>query len=348
MDFQPELPLHIDATQRSCFVSCPQKFYKEFVLGLRPPGLSIDLHAGACFATALEETYRGIYSEGLSLEEALVRAHAAFCLAWGDFEIPTWKRTAKTMDRVWTAIAGGICDEDRGYFQEYPPHTDEVKPFMKADGTPTMEYTFAIPLEPCAPNYDTTYDAVRTKKDYQSGLFPCHPSGQPFLYCGRFDLLGQRASRPEWVIPRDEKTTGSSIGADWTSKWKLRSQFIGYVWALQQCGFKCDEICVRGISILKTKIVHAQDIQTYSQALIARWHEQLRRDLWRIRRCWDEGYWDFDLAEACTAYGNCIFMDSCTSGDPLQWLSEMEVRRWNPLYKNPAQVEDPSKAGALG
>lgn len=334
--FDPQLPVMIDATQRSCFVSCHQKFYKEFCLGLRPPGLSIDLHAGSCLATGLEETYRGIYQDGLSLEESLVRSHAAFLLAWGDFEIPAWKRTAKTMDRVWEAIVGDGTPEGQGYFEAYPPHTDEVKPFMTADGKPTMEYTFAIPLEPAG-----LYGFENTP-----GYFPLHPSGQPFLYCGRFDMLGQRASRPGSVIPRDEKTTGSSIGADWASKWKLRSQFIGYVWALQQCGFTCDEVCVRGIGILKTKIVQIQDIQTYSQALIERWYEQLRRDLWKMRRCWDEGYWDFDLAEACTSYGNCIFMDSCTSRDPLNWLSEMEVRRWNPLFKNPAKVDDPSKARA--
>ena len=42
----PILPGYIDATMTTCFRSCPRKFYDEFVLGLRPPGLSIDLHAG--------------------------------------------------------------------------------------------------------------------------------------------------------------------------------------------------------------------------------------------------------------------------------------------------------------
>lgn len=338
--FDPQLPEFIDATQRSCFVACHQKFYKEFCLGLRPPGLSIDLHAGACFATGLEETYRGIYQDGLSLDEALIKSHAAFCLAWGDFEIPTWKRTAKTMDRVWTAIAGGDTSDDRGYFQEYPPHTDEIKPFMTADGRPTMEYTFAIPLEPAV-----MWEGELWNNGVARTAFPLHPSGRPFIYCGRFDMLGQRNGIP---IPRDEKTQGVSPDASWARKWYLRSQFIGYVWALQQCGIPATEICVRGIGILKTKIAHAQSIQTYSQELIARWHEQLRRDLWKMRRCWDEGYWDYDLAEACTSYGNCIFMDSCTSGDPLSWLSEMEVRRWNPLFKNPAAVDDPSKTSVMG
>jgi hypothetical protein len=340
--FDPQLPRNIDATQRSCFVSCPQKFYKEFVFGLRPPGLSIDLHAGACFAAALEETYRGIYMHSLTLSQALERAHARFCVEWGDFQIPSYKRSAKTMDRVWTAIAGGESADDRGYFQEYPPHTDPVKPFLQADGTPTMEYTFDIPLEPYTA--ECNHNSLGAQKAFDAGHFPCHPSGQPFHYCGRFDMLGQH--RGGIPIPRDEKTTGSSISESWKDKWKLRSQFIGYVWALQRCGLPATEICVRGVGILKTKIAHAESYQPYSQELISRWYEQLRRDMWRLRRAWDSGVWDFDFAEACTQYGNCIFLDSCTSRDPLQWLNEMEVRRWDPLHKNPAAVADPSKASA--
>jgi hypothetical protein len=92
---------------------------------------------------------------------------------------------------------------------------------------------------------------------------------------------------------------------------------------------------------MKEKIRHMQQIQTYSAALIERWHEQLRRDVWRIRRAWDERYFDFNLAESCTAYGNCIFMDACTSREPEQWLGEMQVRRWNPLQKNPVASPTP-------
>jgi len=339
MTFKAELPIVIDATQRSCFAECPQKFYKEFCLGLRPPGLSIDLHAGACFAAALEETYKGIYNEGLSLDDAILRSHARFLLEWGDFEIPDWKRTAKTKDRVWQAVwnpDGG--QTNHGYFQEYPPHTDEVKPYRTSEGKPTMEYTFAIPLEPVVEPGLYTDEELRI-----GGYFPVHPSGQPFVYAGRFDMLGERYGRP---IPRDEKTTGSSIGALWSKQWALRSQFIGYVWALQSCGIPAEEVCVRGIGIQKTQIVHAEMTQPYSKALIARWLEQLRRDLWAIRRAWDEGYWDYNFASACTSYGHCIFMDSCTSNDPEAWLNEMEIRRWNPLEKNPAKVEDPSAASA--
>lgn len=312
-----ELPIYVDSTMLTCYRGCGQKFYKEFVLGRRPPGLSIDLHAGACFATALETVRKLTFKDKLPYHEALIRAHASFLQTWGSFEIPAHKTTAKTLDRVWEAV------ED--YFATYSPLTDYVQPYMASSGDPTLEYTFAIPLEPardCA-----VWEGYSATGNY----FPLHPNGSPFLYCGRFDMLGEMNGRP---IPVDEKTSGRSADVNWAEQWNLRNQFMGYVWACQQCGLDVDSLLVRGTSILKTKIGQAEAIKTYPKALLARWHEQLRRDLWRLRRSWDEGYWDYNFGDTCTQYGNCMFMTSCQTGNP-QWLEEFEIRKWNPLLKNP-------------
>lgn len=336
------LPLHIDSTMMTCFRSCPQKFWLEFAQGYRPPGVSIDLHAGACFASALEEVYKQIHLNNRSLDEAITIAHARFFTDWGDFEIPEWKRTAKTADRMWEAIVGDGTEKGKGYFEVYGPKTDHVQPYFDANGKPTFEYTFAIPLEPAEhPGELYTFEGGLhgtwgIAKDYDPGpgIFPLHPSGSPFLYTGRFDMLGNYQGRP---VVRDEKTTGGSIGQSWSSQWDLRSQFIGYTWACQQCGLDLDTVVVRGIAIQKTQIVHAEAIKTYSNFMRDRWLEQLRRDLWRLRRCYDDGYFDFNLGDSCTAYGNCIFMNVCQSQSPESWLSEFAVRHWNPLDKNPAK-----------
>jgi hypothetical protein len=309
---EAELPIYVDSTMLTCYRSCGQKFYKEFVLGRRPPGLSIDLHAGACFATAIETIRKLVFKDKKPFHEALILAHAAFAQAWGDFQIPAHKTTAKTFDRMWEAV------ED--YFATYSPLTDHVQPYMAANGDPTLEYTFAIPLEPA-----TMYE------DQLHKPFPLHPNGSPFLYCGRFDMLGAMNGRP---IPVDEKTSGRSADVNWAEQWNLRNQFMGYVWACRQCGLDVDSLMVRGTSILKTKIGQAEAVKTYSKDLLTRWHEQLRRDMWRLRRSWDEGYWDYNFGDTCTSYGNCIFMTSCQTGNP-QWLQELEVRKWNPLNKNP-------------
>ena len=88
-------------------------------MGFRPPGISIDLHAGGCIATGLEETYRAFFS-GKPLQEALANAHAIFMLEWGDIEPPEHnpRKKAKNRDNSWRAI--------ETYFETYPPDTDHV------------------------------------------------------------------------------------------------------------------------------------------------------------------------------------------------------------------------------
>lgn len=303
----PRLPQYIDSTMMSCFRACPRRFYYEFILGLRPAALSIDLHAGGCFATALERFYKAVYVEGTTNDVALQRSLGAYLAAWGDVE--PIKDTPKTRDNVWEAV--------EGYFKQWAPATDPVQPFRDANGEPTMEFTFGIPLEP-------------------EQNFPLHPvTKAPFIYSGRFDMLGVKNNKVRW---RDEKTT-KSIGAAWAEQWDLRSQFLGYTWALQQSGIKCDGGIVRGIGILKTKITYVEAEKIYSQVLVDRWHEQLRRDLWRLCSMWTEGYWDYNLADACTSYGGCAFRLPCSSDSPERWYAGYSVRRWNPLLKNPIAQE---------
>jgi len=304
----PILPAYIDSTMISAFRSCPRKFFNEFVLGLRPPGISIDLHAGGAFAHCLEVVRKEVFLNQRGLTEALVRANAAFEIYWGDFVIPEFKKTNKRPDRVWAAV------ED--YFRQYPPLTDHVQPYFM-DGKPTFEFTFAIPLE--------------------GEGWPLHPvSGDPFFYSGRFDMLGEYMGRP---VVEDDKTSGAGHYANWSEKWDLRSQFIGYTWACQQLGIDVHDVVVRGIGIQMTQIAHAEAIKPYSNTLRARWLEQLRRDLHRLVECYHSSYWDYNLGESCTAFSNCIFIQPCQSADPDPWLKTFEVRRWNPTALDPTKAE---------
>jgi hypothetical protein len=242
------------------------------------------------------------------MDDALLRANAAFEIAWGDFVIPEHKRTNKRPDRVWAAV--------ESYFEQYPPHTDHIQPYF-SNGKPTFEFTFAIPLD--LPG------------------FPLHPvSGEPFLYVGRFDMLGEYLGLP---IVEDDKTSGSGHYANWSEKWDLRSQFIGYTWACKQLGIDVNSVAVRGVGIQITQIAHAEAIKPYSDTLRARWLEQLRRDLNRLVTSWNEGYFDYNFGESCTDFGNCIFTQPCQSAEPEPWLKTFEERRWDPTKKNP--VEDP-------
>lgn len=327
----PILPAYIDSTMISAFRSCPRKFYNEFVLGLRPSGISIDLHAGGAFAHALEVTRKEVFINDRSLEDALTRASAAFEIFWGDYEMPEHKaaKSGKTRENMWAAV------ED--YFKKYPPRTDHIQPYF-VDGKPTFEFTFAIPLEPII-TFNPLESNMEDREELWKTHWPAHPvTGEPFMYVGRFDMLGEYMGTP---VVEDDKTAGTGFYAGWSEKWDLRSQFIGYTWACQQLGIPVDTVAVRGIGILKTMIHHAEAIKPYSNHLRALWLEQLRRDLWRLVQCYTQNYWDYNLGESCTAYGNCMFIQPCQSPDPEPWLKTFDVRRWNPTAQDPTK-EEPS------
>lgn len=312
----PELPLYIDSTMIVCFRSCPRKFFNEFVLGLRGETISIDLHAGGCFATALETLYNCFHLHQMPLDTALMMAEGEFLIKWGDREPESYfspktgekiYKSAKTRERTWEVFLE--------YIKKWPPETDHVQPLI-SQGRPTVEFSFALPLTHESTGYD----------------FPLHPSGQPFLYSGRFDMLGLYDNKP---VVKDEKTMGKTPPANWSETFDLRNQFIGYVWACRHLGIPVAGVVVRGVSIMK-ETFHLPEVLksgSYTDVLLERWKHQLARDLFRLVDCWNSDYFDYNMADTCTSYGMCQFLHACRADDPDIWLKDFGVRRWNPLSK---------------
>ena len=307
----PELPLYIDSTMVVAFRQCPRKFYYEFILCRRPPGRQIDLVAGSAFAAALEAAYIDYFIHSHSHLSALRAAYLAFRRSWGDFdEQVEAPKSSKTFDRTFQAVID--------YFDTYPFETDHVRPMLRHDGKPTFEFSFAVPL------------------DLEG--FPLHPSGHPFIYCGRFDAFGKHGDA---FVIRDEKTTGKSPPYFWSDQWNLRNQFLGYKWAAERSGFQIDEVIVRGITIQKTQFHHVEAVKIYSDFLIDRFLGQLARDLHRIVDCYNSHYFDYDLGDACTAFGRpCAFMDPCSDPDENRWLTDFRHERWNPLDRTNVPVKE--------
>lgn len=296
------LPAHIDSSMMTSFRACHQKFFNEYILGLRPSDTSIDLHAGACFSATLERYYREVFQNGQLNDIALARAYATFTDEWGDFTLSN-PNHPKTPENMWAAV--------ESYLSTYPARTDSCQPYF-TNGVPSYEYSFAIPLDMAG--------------------FPVHPvSGDPFIYSGRFDMFAKWNGLP---AVRDEKTA-QRLESNWSEKWDLRSQFLGYCWALQYSGIKCNTAIVRGVIITKKDIRQVEAIKTYPQFLIDRWFDQLRRDLIRLVECYRAGYWDYNLGDTCTAYSHCPFIPLCSSPTPENWYSSYSERRWNPLSRNP-------------
>jgi hypothetical protein len=301
------LPQYIDNTMMVTFRGCPEKFKNEFIFGLRPADVSIDLHAGAAFSATLERFYREYWAiTNRDFDLALARSYATFTHEWGDFEILN-PNNPKTPDAMWEAV--------EKYLHEYPPASESCQPYLPASGgaAPSFEFSFAIPLD-------------------MPG-FPVHPvSGDPFIYTGRFDMFAAWEGLP---AVRDEKTA-ARLESNWANKWDLRSQFLGYCWALQHYGIKCNTVVVRGVIIRKVAgIALVEAVKQYPQFLIDRWFEQLRRDLTRLVASYKEGFFDMNMGDTCTAYSHCPFVPLCTSSKPEMWYDSYSKKRWNPLLRNP-------------
>lgn len=299
----PEFPSHIDSTMLSCFRACPQKFHREFILGLRPAHVSIHLHAGGAFASAVEAVRAGVYNQGLTLDDALLAAFQVFHIYWRDY---SWfAGENKSFFNTWRGVDS--------YFERFDPTSDHIHPYKTRAGG-TFEFTFAIPL-PIA-----------------------HPvTGLPILFAGRIDLLGEYAGSPVVV---DEKTT-VYLGSSYASKFKLRGQFLGYCWAAQQAGIPVTTAVVRATGLKKTEIDHLEIIQPYTQELITRWHSQMLSTVGLMVSAWDTARWAYNFGDSCEAYGGCPFADLCSRSPSTEstWYTDYDVRRWNPLSRSPTDGE---------
>ena len=301
---RPLFPPWVDSTMLSTFRSCPRKAFYQYIQHWKPQTDSVHLVAGGAFAKGIEHARKAFFEEGMSREDAGALGLQALIAAYGDFDCPP--DSAKSLERT----AGAL----EFYLDQYPLGQDGATPSTFPGGRLGIEFSFAEPLD------------VR------------HPTtGDPILYTGRADMVAEYAGG-QYVF--DEKTT-SQLGASWPRQWELRSQFTGYVWAAQRTGLNIQGAVVRGISILKTKYDTLQSITYRSPYEIERWYEQVQRDLRRMIRCWEEGYWDWDLDHACSEYGGCQFTEVCKSSEPDKWLPmRFTPRVWDPLARKELSVEE--------
>lgn len=286
----------LDASMLSTFRSCPQKFKLEYLDCWRPRKPSIHLHAGKCFAAALEIARLSFHVSGNSPAVALELGRATLAQEWGDF--PTTDKDTKTLPRML-----GAFDY---YFDRYPLDKDPAQPVRFADRL-GIEFSFAQPLPIQHPE-----------------------SGEPLIWCGRADQIVDYAGG---CYVSDEKTT-SSLGSSWSRQWDLRSQFSGYCWAARLAGIRVDGVLVRGLSILKTKYDTQEAISYRPEWQVERWFQQTCRDIERLIEAWKEGYFDWNLDHACGDFGGCTYRQICTIQDPQDFFeASFEKRKWDPLTR---------------
>lgn len=292
---EPSLPHVIDSTMLVAFRGCHRKFFLEFCHNLSPTAQSPDLHFGGAVAHGMERARKAYFVDGLDARKAELLGVHAACAYYGDFTPP--EKSAKTWENLLAAM--------KGYFIRWPLDTDPAKPHKGI-----IEFTFAVPI-------------LGTK----------HPvTGDPFLYGGRYDMM---AEFEDMLTIVDEKTQGRAFEYNWSDKWALRNQFMGYTWASRFMGFPIQRTLIRGISILKSKVDFMPAFATYTDTMLERFHYQLTRDVQLMAKLWQEQYFDYNFGDTCTAYSGCPFQQVCVAQEPAQWYSMFKERNWDPIRQNP-------------
>ncbi len=298
----PSLPLFLDSTMISTFRACPKKFYWQYMLNLKPIGFNIHLTAGGAFAAALDVIRKTQAASSDPLDHDLL-----FEIGFETF-LQNWNGPLDESELPPSAIAKNIHNMLAVlelYLENHHPFYDEVQPYRMPDGSVSSEFSFAIPL-PIS-----------------------HPSSDPFIYVGRFDMLGTYTPGG-FPCVFDDKTTGS-LSSYWTQQWDLRGQFLGYVWACQQMGYPVSHAVVRGTGIMKTDTRFLTIPLSYDKHMIERWFEELCFTLDMMKFYHERSHWPYSFGDACTSYGGCPMKDLCLAKEPSQWFNNYEVRIWNPV-----------------
>lgn len=283
-----------DNTMLADASDCEQKVNIRFFHHLRPSTSNVNLHAGGAFAKGIEALRLHHYTSAPG--DAVVAGARALITHYGDFDSGS---SVKSCDRMLGAL--------QSYVTQYNPDTDHLKPHI-VNGRPCVEFSFAHPLDIHHPT-----------------------TGEPIIYCGRFDMLGVLNGDEKNLFVVDEKTT-TQLGPTWVKQWQLRSQFMGYVWGARKFGYPVTGAIVRGVSILKNSYGHAEAIVYFPEWMLERWYQQVHSKLARLIAAWQTGDWHYNFSSACSSYGGCAYRMLCESEQPDIWLSPYyEVAPWDPM-----------------
>lgn len=294
----------IDNTMITTFDSCEKKFLYSFVENIARLEISPDLHAGGALAKGLEVARQTFYRDKKSQEESLLAGMEALIIEYGAFEAP------HNHNKTFLATAMAFD----AYLSEYPLSTDIIQPLMGVGKSPAIEFTFSIPSE------------------------VLHPiTKNPILIGGRLDMLARYDDSFDVIV--DEKTT-KNFSFNWDEKWFLRSQFMGYCFAVQQYGYDVNRALIRGIAMQKTQYKFMEVLVEFKPSLIASWWKNLQLRLRRIVHAWETEEYIPSYADGCTAYFGCDFKELCLSDTPEKLYGNFSHRYWDPLAKDPTEPKE--------
>ena len=295
-------PTVIDNTILTSFAECGYKGYLQYLRHLRRKAPAVHLLFGGAYAHGLDFIRKNRYHAPHTAKEKIILA--GIMEAWkfyGDYT-PTEGVSGhlKTGER----LARLIWD----HFEHFGWKGDFLQPAVSGN-KPMVEFSFAIPLDIAHPE-----------------------TGEPILYGGRADMIAINTTTGGMYVVDDK--TCSQMGPSWVNSFDLRSQFTGYTFAAQQCGYDVAGAIVRGACILKHENKFLDSIQLRPNWMIDRWLEQVYIKIASMIEQWKHGAYTMDFGSACELYGGCPFKEVCLKKEHEPWIKDnFIVEEWNPVAK---------------
>lgn len=297
-------PSVLDASIITTWKACPRQAWFAHVRRMIPADIdrSVHLVAGGAFAKALEVARNLWYQEGVRDQDAIYIK--AIRTLWENYPPDTIipdRHRAKGPD----VLAEGLVK----FLDSFNFTYDSIEP-ARLGNRRGVEFNFALPLPILNPE-----------------------TGDPILYCGRLDMLANMIGDLEALFGEDDKTCSSFF--NFSEKWRMRYQFMGYVWAGKESGLELSGMIIRGMQLSLTKLDTLQDIRQFAPWKIERWYAQMLRDVRGIIECWVKDEWDYNYSESCLSYNGCVYVNPCDSIDHEAALLQggYVANEWSPLVQ---------------
>jgi hypothetical protein len=303
---RPNMQLAWDSTSIGLLKECPRKYQLTMGTALEPGwsprAESVHLRFGQEVHSA-RQVYDTARASGLGHDDALDAAVDAALRSTFDYNLMRpWFSDHKEKNR-YTLLRTIVW-----YLDEYGPN-DPLQTVMLANGKPAVELSFRMQTD------------MRT------------PDSEPVMLCGHMDRL-VTANFDQRTYIADIKTTGSTIGTEYFSKFSPDNQFSLYSFASKIVYSQpVAGLIVDAIQVAVTFSRPQRGLVPRHPAQLEEWYKDL--GVW-LAQAYDyarRGHWPMN-DKSCNNYGGCPFRGICAHVPSIrdEWLQASFVHRaWDPL-----------------
>lgn len=239
----------------------------------------------------------------MGFERALEEStHQIMCMTWDKARSAPWQSDDKNKNRL-TLIRTLVWYLDRW-------KDDPLQTYQLSSGRAAVELSFS---------FDSGY---------------LSSTSEPFTLCGHFDRV---VSLHDNLWISDIKSTKSTIGSDWFSKFTPDNQFTLYSLAGKIAfNLETQGIIVDGTQIWVNESRFARGIVRRTSYQLEEWHRDLGQHLELLDKYAREAHWPQN-DKACNLYGGCPYREVCSAGSASTaekiLHGTFKRRVWDPLIR---------------